>query len=120
MLMWQLPATNVVLRIPGQPTAGSVPPGAVSVDAPAPPATTASQQERDQYAAAIANLRQQTLSQAKPIEYRIYYADFRDVEGMKLPFRLRRAVAGETIEETTFDRIRINPKIDARRFEVPK
>jgi len=120
MLMWQLPATNAVLRIPGQPAAGPLPPGAVAVDAPAPPAGTGSQAERDQYAATIANLRRQALSQAKPIEYRMYYGDFRDVDGLKLPFRIRRAVAGETIEETTFDRIRINAKIDPRRFEAPK
>ena len=58
--------------------------------------------------------------QATPVEHRIYYADFRDVGGMKWPFRIRRAVAGETIEETTFDRIRINVRIDPRKFEVPK
>src|SRR5436190_6671475 len=45
--------------------------------------------------------------QGKPSEIRIYYADFRDVDGMKFPFRLRRAVNGETVEETTFDRLRI-------------
>ena len=95
-------------------------PGAVVVDAPAPPAGSAGQAERDQYAAAIANLRRQTLSQAKPIENRIYYADYRNVDGLKLPFRIRRAVAGETIEETTFDQIRINAKIDPRKFEVSK
>jgi hypothetical protein len=55
-----------------------------------------------------------------PVEHRLYYGDFRDVNGMKWPFRLRHAVAGQTIEETTFDRIRINVKIDARKFEVPK
>jgi predicted thioesterase len=55
-----------------------------------------------------------------PLEHRLYYGDFRDVDGMKWPFRLRHAVAGQTIEETTFDRIRINVKIDARKFEVPK
>jgi hypothetical protein len=120
MLMWQLPATNVVFRIAGQPAPGPVPPGAVVADAPAPPASTASQQERDQYAAVMSNLRREALSQAKPVEYRIYYADFRDVDGLKLPFRVRRAVAGETIEETTFDRIRINAKIDPRKFEVLK
>jgi hypothetical protein len=120
MLTWQLPATNVVFRVPGQPAVGPVPPGAVVADAPAPPASTASQQERDQYAAAMATMRREALSQAKPIEYRIYYADFRDVDGLKLPFRLRRAVAGETIEETTFDRIRINAKIDPRKFEALK
>jgi hypothetical protein len=50
----------------------------------------------------------------------MYYADFRDVDGLKLPFRIRRAIAGETIEETTFDRFRMNVKIDRRKFEAPK
>ena len=59
-------------------------------------------------------------TQPMPVEHRLYYGDFRDVNGMKWPFRLRHAVAGQTIEETTFDRIRINVKIDARKFEVPK
>ncbi|HTI43668.1 MAG TPA: hypothetical protein VL693_17705 [Vicinamibacterales bacterium] len=57
---------------------------------------------------------------APPVEHRLYYGDFRDVNGTKWPFRIRHAVAGETTEETTFDRIRINVKIDARKFEVPK
>ena len=59
-------------------------------------------------------------SPAAPVEYRLYYADYRDVDGMKFPFRLRRAIAGETIEETTFDKFRINPKIDAKKFEAVK
>jgi predicted thioesterase len=58
--------------------------------------------------------------QTAPVEYRMYYADFRDVNGMKWPFRIRRAVGGQTIEETTFDRVRINTKIDAKKFEAPK
>ena len=53
-------------------------------------------------------------------EHRLYFADYRDVDGLKLPFRLRRALGSETTEETTFDRFRINPKIDPRRFEVRK
>jgi hypothetical protein len=58
--------------------------------------------------------------QAPPTEYRMYYADFRDVNGVKWPFRIRRAIGADTIEETTFDRVRFNVKIDARKFEVPK
>jgi hypothetical protein len=58
--------------------------------------------------------------QPAPVEYRLYFADYRDVSGIKWPFRIRRAVAGNTIEETTFDRIRVNTKIDARKFEAPK
>jgi hypothetical protein len=56
---------------------------------------------------------------APPREARIYYADYRDADGMQFPFRLRRAIAGETVEETTFDRFRINVKIDQKKFEVP-
>jgi hypothetical protein len=63
---------------------------------------------------------QPSSSPAAPVEYRIYYADFRDVDGMKFPYRLRRAIAGETVEETTFDKFRINPKIDAKTFEAVK
>jgi hypothetical protein len=85
-----------------------------------PPAPTAGQAERDQYAATTATLRREALAQAKPIEYRLYYGDFREINGVKWPFRLRRAIAGETMEEMTFDRFRINTKIDPRKFEALK
>ena len=55
-----------------------------------------------------------------PPENRLYFADYRDVDGIKLPFRLRRGIGTNTTEETTFDRFRLNPKIDPRRFEVRK
>jgi hypothetical protein len=55
---------------------------------------------------------------AAPVENRMYFADYRDVDGLKLPFRIRRAVGSETTEETTFDRFRINARVDPRRFEV--
>lgn len=55
-----------------------------------------------------------------PVEFRIYYADYRDVDGMQWPFRLRRASGADTTEETTFDRFRINTKIDPKKFEVRK
>ena len=50
----------------------------------------------------------------------MYYADYRAVNGVKWPFRIRRAIAGTTIEETTFDRVSVNVKIDPRKFEAPK
>jgi hypothetical protein len=56
---------------------------------------------------------------APPTSY-LYFADYRDVDGLQLPFRLRRAVGADTIEETTFDRYKLNAKIDPKRFEVRK
>jgi hypothetical protein len=58
--------------------------------------------------------------QQEATENRLYYADYRDVDGLKLPFRLRRALGATTIEETTFDRYRINAKIDSKKFETGK
>ncbi|MEO5897052.1 MAG: hypothetical protein ABIS06_15280 [Vicinamibacterales bacterium] len=55
-----------------------------------------------------------------PKESRLYFSDYRDVDGIQLPFRLRRALGADTTEETTFDRFRINTKIDPRKFEVRK
>jgi hypothetical protein len=52
-----------------------------------------------------------------PAENRIYFADYRDVDGMKWPFRLRRALGADTVEETTFDRFRVNTRIDPKKFQ---
>ena len=54
---------------------------------------------------------------AAPQENRIYFADYRDVGGMKWPFRLRRASGPDTVEETIFDRFRVNAKIDPKKFQ---
>lgn len=85
---------------PAQPAAPSAKPTAPSAQAPPAPSTPAQ---------AVA-----------PPEHRLYFADYRDVDGIKMPFRLRRAVGADTTEETTFDRFRLNQKIDPRRFEVRK
>jgi hypothetical protein len=85
---------------PGGPPPGATPPGAPAgappgaVPAGPPPGT-------------------------KPApEQRLFFADYRDVDGLKLPFRIRRAAGAETTEETTFDRYRINAKVDPRRFDT--
>jgi hypothetical protein len=118
MVSWQAPPTNVIVTVPGQPGPKTVAPGAVVITAAAPPAANASDEEKGKYAKEVAALRAK--AQATPIEYRLYYADYRDVDGVKLPFRLRRAIATETTEETVFDRFRLNTKIDPRKFTVPQ
>lgn len=61
-----------------------------------------------------------TPAAAAPVENRIYFADYRDADGLKFPYRLRRAVGADTVEETTFDRFRVNAKVDPKRFDVRK
>lgn len=56
----------------------------------------------------------------KIVEYRIYYSNFKMVNGVKLPHTLQRAIDGKPSEETTFEEIKLNPKIDKNKFNVSK
>lgn len=56
----------------------------------------------------------------KVVEYRIYYSNFKAVNGVKLPHTLQRSIDGKPTEETTFEQIKINPKIDKQKFAVSK
>jgi hypothetical protein len=115
MVSWTTPPTNVVVTVPGQPPPKTVAPGAVVVTGPPAPAANAPKEEMDTYTKDVLALR--TKAQATPVEHRLYYAEYRDVDGVRLPFRLRRAIGAETTEETTFDRFRINTRIDPRKFD---
>lgn len=118
MVTWTTPPTNVIVTVPGQPPPATVAPGAVVVAGPPAPAKDAPKEEMDKYSKEVLAIRAK--AQATPVENRLYFADYRDVDGLKLPFRLRRAIGTETTEETTFDRFRVNAKIDQRKFEPLK
>ena len=106
----------------GAPPAGAAPAGAAPAGpppaAPTPPAAPGAPSPPPGNAPAGAP----PAAAAPPTqpEFRVYFADYRDVDGMQFPFRLRRATGADTTEETTFDRFRINPKIDPKKFEVRK
>jgi hypothetical protein len=100
------PSAAVPAPSPSVPAPSAKPP-APSASVPAPPAKPPAPS-----ASAPAP------SASVPPEHRLYFADYRDVDGIKLPFRLRRGIGVNTTEETTFDRFRLNQKIDPRRFEV--
>ena len=55
-----------------------------------------------------------------PVENRLYFADYREIDGLQFPFRLRRAVGPDTVEETTFDRFKINPEDRSSALREPK
>jgi hypothetical protein len=118
MVSWTTPPTNVVVNTPGQPPPASIAPGAVVVTGPPAPPQGAPKEEMEKYAKDVLAIRAR--AQATPVEHRLYFADYREVDGFRFPFRLRRAIGAETTEETTFDRFRPNSRIDPRRFDVVK
>lgn len=53
------------------------------------------------------------------VDFTIYFEEWRDADGVKFPFRIRRASGGTTSEEWTVTRIKVNPKVDPKRFATP-
>ncbi len=51
------------------------------------------------------------------VDYALFFDDWRDVDGIKFPHRMRRAMSGETTEEWTVSKVKVNPKIDPKKFE---
>ena len=51
------------------------------------------------------------------VEYAIFFDDWRDEDGIKFPHVMRKSTAGTTTEEWTVSKVRVNPKIDPKKFE---
>ena len=49
-------------------------------------------------------------------DYSIYFEEWREVDGVKFPFKMRRAMAGTTTEEWTINKVKVNPKVGPKRF----
>ena len=50
------------------------------------------------------------------VEFTLFFDDWRDVGGIKFPHKLRRAMSGDT-NEWTIGKVKVNPKIDSKKFE---
>jgi hypothetical protein len=57
---------------------------------------------------------------AKEVQHTAFYSDFRKVGDLNLPHRLQRSQGNEPTEDITFGKIKINPKIDDKRFAISK
>jgi hypothetical protein len=49
-------------------------------------------------------------------DFTVFFEDWREADGVKFPFKMRRAMGSETTEEWTVSKIKVNPKIDPKRF----
>lgn len=109
MVTYQAPQSRIV-TVGGPPPAG----GGRAQGASRPP--TPDDQQRIEADAR----RQIDQLQAQPpamVEYTLYFDDWREEDGIKFPHALRRASAGTTMEEWTVSKVRVNPRIDPKKFD---
>ena len=52
----------------------------------------------------------------RTVEFRMFYEDYEDVDGVKFPMRISRTVDGRPSNEVLFDRVRLNTRIDPKTF----
>jgi hypothetical protein len=77
-------------------------------------------EERDKMMKDLEARRKEAEAQARTVEYRVYYADYKSVGGVQLPHRIQRSIDGKPTEEMIVDTFKVNPKIDAKTFQVAK
>lgn len=77
-------------------------------------------EEREKMLKDVEARRKEAEARLRTVEYRLYYGDYRAVGGVQLPHRIQRSIDGKPTEEMIFDTVRVNPKIDARKFQVSK
>jgi hypothetical protein len=49
-------------------------------------------------------------------DYTLFFEDWRDADGVKFPHKMRRAMGADTMEEWTVSKVKVNPKVDPKRF----
>ena len=47
-------------------------------------------------------------------------SNYREIQGLKLPFTMRTVSAGNVVSQTTVDTVELNPRIDDAMFKMPK
>jgi hypothetical protein len=75
-------------------------------------------EEERKTAQAEMDKRIQEMQRQPPVlaDYTVFFDEWRDADGVKFPFKMRRATAGTTTEEWTVTKVKVNPKIDPKRF----
>jgi hypothetical protein len=79
--------------------------------------TPPSKEEMDKRMKEIEARRQEAEARRRTVEYRVFYGDYQAVSGVMVPHRIQRSIDGKPSEELIFDTVKVNPKIDAKKFQ---
>ena len=73
---------------------------------------------REQADKAVADMKSAVAQPLPAIEYSLFFDDWREIDGINFPHVIRRAAKGTTDEEWTINRVKVNAKLDAKKFET--
>lgn len=119
MLSWNDKEPLMIRMGPGGPNVSPGGGGAV-VQRVEQRSAPVSKEEREKIEKELDEARAKAEANRRTVEFRVYYADYREVDGVRLPHRIQRSIDGRTTEEMEFDTLKVNARIDARTFEPAK
>ena len=108
--------TNLPLMVTYQAPKRTIVGGGVRVQAGAP--VVQQSQAQAPAAGGVETARRAAAEPAQLVEYRLYFADWAEMDGIRFPQKIQRAVEGTPEEEWNVAKIKVNPKIDAKKFEA--
>ena len=79
-----------------------------------------SPEEREKFMKDLEARRKEAEAKLRTVEYRVFYGDYRSVGGVLLPHRIQRSIDGKPTEEMIVETFKVNPKIDAKKFQATK
>ena len=118
MLTWMDKEPLTMTMGPGGPGAASFSTGGVQVVGGGRSGTSLEDAMRMQEE--MAERMKQAEANRKVVEYRMFYTEYKAVDGVKLPTRIQRMVAGLPTEELALEKIKVNGKIDPNKFKSAK
>jgi hypothetical protein len=99
---------------------GGVSHGAMAAPPGQAPRANMTPEEREKMAKQIDEQMKEAEAKRRVVEYRLFYGDYRAIDGVQVPHRLQRSVDGKPVEEVTFEKVKVNARIDAKKFTVTK
>jgi hypothetical protein len=105
---------------PGGPGSVSGGPGGVNVQTFTRGGAATSPEEAQRMQQEMADRMKDAEAKRRTVEYRIFYADYKAVSGVQLPTKIQRMVDGFPTEELALEKIKVNQKIDQKKFEPVK
>ena len=97
---------------PMRVTRGAAPAGGSSGSQPLPDA------DRKEMQKEMGEKLRREMAEQPPVEFSLFFDDWREVDGVTFPHVMRRAAGGETSEEWTINKVKVNSKIDPKTFAV--
>lgn len=82
------------------------------------PASPATEEERRKLAQDLEARMQKEAAEQPLVEFSLFFDDWREVDGFTFPHLMRRGSGGETTEEWTINKVKVNAKLDAKKFAV--